>query len=426
MRESLSLITPLLGNSQSLGSSEGADPTFLTEYVATRWYRAPEVLLTWCKYTKALDMWSVGCIFAELMGRRPVFPGKNYKHQIELICNVLGTPNVEDLKSVTSQKALQFLQSLKDRPKRRFCDIYSSASDKAISLLEHLLLFDPEKRFTVEQCLAHPFLESLHDPNDEPGGLGTLDFTWEAQIGPPVQAKMKLKEVILTLPYFSFSPAPRNVARMCLIGDDDDDDEEKLKCMPRVCLILRGPISRAVRAPPSENNLCGSPPLHVPVLAFSLFGVGYVCCACSADALPPNRPTALVWGDSAVSSRAANMGGRPVRVRRLATSERPARRSHFRRDGVCGRDEDFALRPAWRTIEISHRDFFPDSGQTTIKVFVILECVVFPREVSSPLLHLPCTRGRAVRLRRQRAGLPGRPLPARGITESRSLGQNTT
>jgi hypothetical protein len=58
-------------------------------------------------------MWSVGCIFAELMGRRPIFPGKNYKHQIELICNVLGTPNVEDLKSVTSQKALQFLQALK-------------------------------------------------------------------------------------------------------------------------------------------------------------------------------------------------------------------------------------------------------------------------------------------------------------------------
>ena len=68
------------------------------------------MLLTWCKYTKALDMWSVGCIFAELMGRRPIFPGKNYKHQIELICNVLGTPNIEDLKSVTSQKALQFLQ----------------------------------------------------------------------------------------------------------------------------------------------------------------------------------------------------------------------------------------------------------------------------------------------------------------------------
>lgn len=81
--------------------------------MATRWYRAPEVLLTWCKYTKALDIWSVGCIFAELMGRRPIFPGKNYKHQIELICNVLGTPNVEDLKSVTSQKALQFLQALK-------------------------------------------------------------------------------------------------------------------------------------------------------------------------------------------------------------------------------------------------------------------------------------------------------------------------
>ena len=62
--------------------------SFLTEYVATRWYRAPEVLLSWCRYTKALDMWSIGCILAELLGRKPIFPGRNFQDQILKICQV--------------------------------------------------------------------------------------------------------------------------------------------------------------------------------------------------------------------------------------------------------------------------------------------------------------------------------------------------
>ena len=61
------------GLARALGNADQS--SFLTEYVATRWYRAPEVLLSWCRYTKALDMWSVGCIVAELLGRRPIFPG---------------------------------------------------------------------------------------------------------------------------------------------------------------------------------------------------------------------------------------------------------------------------------------------------------------------------------------------------------------
>lgn len=58
--------------------------TQLTEYVVTRWYRAPEVLLSGGKYTEAIDVWSVGCILAELLLRRPVFPGENYLHQLQV------------------------------------------------------------------------------------------------------------------------------------------------------------------------------------------------------------------------------------------------------------------------------------------------------------------------------------------------------
>merc|ERR1711916_274853 len=76
------------------GLARVADPEeshagFLTEYVATRWYRAPEVMLSWKNYTKAIDVWAVGCILAELLGRRPLFPGRDYLHQVGLILDVL-------------------------------------------------------------------------------------------------------------------------------------------------------------------------------------------------------------------------------------------------------------------------------------------------------------------------------------------------
>jgi len=66
----------------------------MTEHVVTRWYRPPELML--CadgNYTAAVDTWSVGCIFAELLGRKPLFPGKNFMHQLRLIFDVIGTPH---------------------------------------------------------------------------------------------------------------------------------------------------------------------------------------------------------------------------------------------------------------------------------------------------------------------------------------------
>ncbi|EKX35254.1 hypothetical protein GUITHDRAFT_80002 [Guillardia theta CCMP2712] len=165
------------GLARALGPADDQS-SFLTEYVATRWYRAPEVLVSWCRYSKALDMWSVGCILAELLGRKPIFPGKNFKHQIELICNILGTPTSEDLVGVTSERAKQYLENLLPRPKKDFKMIYTAASAPAIELLEMLLTFDPDRRFTVEQALACNFLSSLHDENDEPRAEHPLNFDW--------------------------------------------------------------------------------------------------------------------------------------------------------------------------------------------------------------------------------------------------------
>ena len=76
----------------------------MTGYVTTRYYRAPEVMLTWQRYTGAVDMWSVGCILAELMLGRVLFPGKDYAHQLTLIIQLLGKPPPEALERIYSNK----------------------------------------------------------------------------------------------------------------------------------------------------------------------------------------------------------------------------------------------------------------------------------------------------------------------------------
>lgn len=76
----------------------------MTEYVATRWYRAPEIMLSFTNYTTAIDLWSVGCILAELLGGRPIFKGKDYVDQLNQILHYMGTPDDATLKRVGSPR----------------------------------------------------------------------------------------------------------------------------------------------------------------------------------------------------------------------------------------------------------------------------------------------------------------------------------
>nr|AAA59387.1 extracellular signal-regulated protein kinase [Dictyostelium discoideum] len=168
-----------------LGLARVEDAThqgFMTEYVATRWYRAPEVILSWNKYTKAIDIWSVGCIFAELLGRKPLFQGKDYIHQITLIIETIGSPSEEDICNIANEQARQFIRSLNmgNQPKVNFANMFPKANPDAIDLLERMLYFDPSKRLTVEEALAHPYFQSLHDPSDEPICLHKFSLNFEA------------------------------------------------------------------------------------------------------------------------------------------------------------------------------------------------------------------------------------------------------
>ncbi|GMY10683.1 mitogen-activated protein kinase 3 [Fagus crenata] len=158
-----------------------AENEFMTEYVVTRWYRAPELLLNSSDYTAAIDVWSVGCIFMELMNRKPLFPGKDQVHQMRLLIELLGSPTESDLGFVRNDDARRYIRQLPSHPRQPLATVFQHINPLAIDLIEKMFIFDPTKRITVEEALAHPYLARLHDVADEPVCPEPFSFEFEQQ-----------------------------------------------------------------------------------------------------------------------------------------------------------------------------------------------------------------------------------------------------
>jgi len=172
----------------------------MTEYVATRWYRAPEVICDRTNYTKAIDVWSVGCIFAELMlnPRRPLLAGTNYVDQIKRIIDLVGTPSEEDLRNISDDHGKRFLRSLPKKDPVPFETLFGRRNPFALDLLKKMLTFNPDKRITVEQALRHPYFENLFDPADLTlENAKPFDFDFEHwQLEPAVIKELIWKEIL--------------------------------------------------------------------------------------------------------------------------------------------------------------------------------------------------------------------------------------
>ncbi|KAL6011127.1 Mitogen-activated protein kinase ntf6 [Asimina triloba] len=156
-----------------------SETDFMTEYVVTRWYRAPELLLNCSEYTAAIDIWSVGCIFMEIIRREPLFPGKDYVQQLRLITELLGSPEESDLGFIRSDNARRHVMQLPKFPKEPFSHKFPNVNPTAIDIVERMLIFNPCKRITVDEALNHPYLSSLHEINEEPTCPSPFSFDFE-------------------------------------------------------------------------------------------------------------------------------------------------------------------------------------------------------------------------------------------------------
>uniref|UniRef100_A0A8C2CL03 mitogen-activated protein kinase n=1 Tax=Cyprinus carpio TaxID=7962 RepID=A0A8C2CL03_CYPCA len=125
----------------------------MTGYVATRWYRAPEIMLNWMHYNQTVDIWSVGCIMGELLKGKVLFPGNDYIDQLKRIMEVVGTPTPDVLKKISSEHVRRY---------QLFSYWFT------VDLLKKMLVLDCDGRISASEALCHPYFSQYHDPEDEP------------------------------------------------------------------------------------------------------------------------------------------------------------------------------------------------------------------------------------------------------------------
>lgn len=173
----------------------------LTSHVVTRWYRAPEVILMEGNYNAGIDMWAVGCIFGELLAllkggnalrgdRTPLFPGTSCHplspsnrradgDQLKVISEVLGGLSTADCEFVVDCEKAQALKQLASAKGPDFQRMFPAAGKNALDLLRQLLAFNPSKRLTVDECLAHPYFDEVKDKRKEVVASKSLHLDFE-------------------------------------------------------------------------------------------------------------------------------------------------------------------------------------------------------------------------------------------------------
>ncbi|CAD8168107.1 unnamed protein product [Paramecium pentaurelia] len=216
--------------------SSSNNANIMTYYVETRWYRAPELLVSFKNYTPAVDMWSVGCILAELLLRKPFLRGDSTKRQVKLIFELLGTPNEAYIQSFQDEKVQNNLRKVikETGPKQGIPleQLFKNASKNALDLLRKLLTFDYRQRITVQQALEHPYLAQLHFEADEPSAqlVNQLEFEFEKYEMTREQIKDLLYEEILLyhFPEFQTSYEAKKKSGQSLISHVVNNENAKI------------------------------------------------------------------------------------------------------------------------------------------------------------------------------------------------------
>jgi len=198
----------------------------LTGHVVTRWYRAPELILLQENYTEAIDVWSVGCIYAELLGmlegtktddRGPLFPGSSCfplspdnkhktdyrfhtrgKHdQLNMIFNLLGTPSEEDVNQLERDDAKRYIRCFQKREGDCLAQKFRNGEPDALNILETMLRFNPQARTSVSAALEHRLFRDIRDPAREIASRSyvTLEFEKEPDLDESLLRRYFCKEI---------------------------------------------------------------------------------------------------------------------------------------------------------------------------------------------------------------------------------------
>lgn len=155
------------GLARLVATEEDTTDSIMTEYVATRWYRAPEIVFGSKTYGRGVDMWSVGCILAELINGNPLFPGKSTMGQIQLIVELLGKPTPEGIAAMDSSNTKAVLANIKIEAMIPFSSAFKTTDPVVLDFLKRALDFNPNRRMTVDEALAHEYVRPFRELAEE-------------------------------------------------------------------------------------------------------------------------------------------------------------------------------------------------------------------------------------------------------------------
>ncbi|CAM9497806.1 unnamed protein product [Lampetra planeri] len=140
---------------------------YLSEGLVTKWYRSPRLLLSPNNYTKAIDMWAAGCIFAEMLSGKTLFAGAHELEQMQLILQTVPVMRDEDHQELLNVIPV-FVDKERREPPKPLALLLPNVSKEALDFLQQILTFNPMDRLTAEQALAHPYMSLYAFPQDEP------------------------------------------------------------------------------------------------------------------------------------------------------------------------------------------------------------------------------------------------------------------
>ncbi|RUS28342.1 protein kinase gsk3 [Jimgerdemannia flammicorona] len=191
-------------------------------YICSRYYRAPELIFGATNYTTSIDIWSTGCVMAELMLGQPIFPGESGIDQLVEIIKVLGTPTKEQIRTMNPNYMEHKFPQIKPHP---FSKVFRARTpSEAIDLISRLLEYTPNKRLTAIDAMIHPFFDELRNPDTRlPNGRELpklFDFTvHELSIRPDllhqlVPAHSEAELLSRTIDVHNFTPLPASQLRV--------------------------------------------------------------------------------------------------------------------------------------------------------------------------------------------------------------------